>query len=79
MVCTHLGLGPQDFWIFFVPTIACMVLGAYLSGKAAGRIEDFDRGIAIGVGLARELGVGVGDRLQLVAPDGARTGITPGA
>ncbi|UXU74388.1 MULTISPECIES: ABC transporter permease [unclassified Paracoccus (in: a-proteobacteria)] len=47
--------------------------------KAAGRIEDFDRGIAIGVGLARELGVGVGDRLQLVAPDGARTamGTTP--
>lgn len=34
-----LGLGPQDFWVFFAPTIACMVLGAYLAGRAAGRIE----------------------------------------
>ncbi|HWL58834.1 MAG TPA: lipoprotein-releasing ABC transporter permease subunit [Paracoccus sp. (in: a-proteobacteria)] len=44
-----------------------------------GNINDFDRGIAIGSGLARELGVGVGDRVRLISPDGAQTavGTTP--
>jgi len=47
--------------------------------RAVGRLEDFDRGIAIGIGMARDLGLGIGDRLQLVAPDGAKTpfGTTP--
>ena len=47
--------------------------------RAAGDPDDFDKGIAIGVGMARDLGIGVGDRLQLVAPEGARTafGTTP--
>ncbi|WP_313349511.1 lipoprotein-releasing ABC transporter permease subunit [Paracoccus sp. (in: a-proteobacteria)] len=47
--------------------------------RAAGNLDDFDRGIAIGIGMARDLGLGVGDRLQLVAPDGAKTpfGTTP--
>ena len=46
---------------------------------ALGNIEDFDRGIAIGSGIARELGVGVGDRIRLIAPEGAQTafGTTP--
>ncbi|WP_134682427.1 lipoprotein-releasing ABC transporter permease subunit [Paracoccus ravus] len=44
-----------------------------------GNIDDFDKGIAIGSGLARELGVVVGDRVQLISPDGAQTavGTTP--
>ncbi len=44
-----------------------------------GDIADFDRGIAIGSGIARELGVGIGDRVQLIAPQGAQTafGTTP--
>ncbi|KAA2286237.1 multidrug effflux MFS transporter [Arenimonas fontis] len=33
-----LGLGEQDFGWFFVPTIGGMMLGAWVSGKAAGRI-----------------------------------------
>lgn len=33
-----LGLGEQGFGWFFAPTIGGMMLGAYLSGKAAGRI-----------------------------------------
>ncbi|CAM3284512.1 lipoprotein-releasing system permease protein [Paracoccus aminovorans] len=47
--------------------------------RASGDIADYDRGIAIGIGLARTLGVGVGDRIQLVSPDGAQTavGTTP--
>ncbi len=30
-------------------------------------------GVAIGVGVARELGLRVGDRVRLISPDGART------
>lgn len=44
-----------------------------------GDLDRFDEGIAIGSGIARELGVGVGDRIRLIAPEGARTafGTTP--
>ncbi len=46
---------------------------------SGGNIEDFGRGVALGTGLARELGVGVGDKVQLTAPQGAKTpfGTTP--
>ncbi len=40
---------------------------------AQGNIEDFEQGIAIGSGVARALGVGLGDRIRLISPDGART------
>lgn len=33
----------------------------------------FDEGIAIGSGVARQLGVSVGDRIRLISPDGVRT------
>lgn len=44
-----------------------------------GQIDDFDKGIAIGSGIAHELGVGVGDVVRLIAPEGASTpmGTTP--
>ncbi|AXC50330.1 lipoprotein-releasing ABC transporter permease subunit [Paracoccus suum] len=44
-----------------------------------GNIDDFDSGIAIGSGIARELGVGVGSSVRLISPDGAQTafGTTP--
>jgi len=47
--------------------------------NAVGDLADFDNGIAIGTGIARELGVGIGDTIRLVSPDGARTafGISP--
>ncbi|WP_112874362.1 lipoprotein-releasing ABC transporter permease subunit [Paracoccus endophyticus] len=46
---------------------------------AVGDIADFDRGVAIGSGIARELNLGVGDRIQLISPQGAQTafGTTP--
>ena len=46
---------------------------------STGNVEDFDKGIAIGSGIARELSVGVGDKVRLIAPEGARTpvGTTP--
>jgi lipoprotein-releasing system permease protein len=43
------------------------------NADAYGNIDDFERGIAIGSGIARELGVTVGDRIRLVAPSGVKT------
>ena len=40
---------------------------------AAGDLARFEDGIAIGSGVARELGAGVGDRIRLISPDGVRT------
>lgn len=37
VVVQHLGLGEQDFGWFFVPVIAGMLLGAWVTGRAAGR------------------------------------------
>ena len=44
-----------------------------------GTLDRFDEGMALGSQLAAQLGVGVGDRVKLISPDGARTplGITP--
>ncbi|KAF0173751.1 MAG: lipoprotein-releasing system permease protein [Rhodobacteraceae bacterium] len=44
-----------------------------LGADAYGNIEDFNDGIAIGSGIARELGVTVGDRLRVIAPSGVKT------
>ncbi|ANB34991.1 lipoprotein-releasing system permease protein [Rhodovulum sulfidophilum] len=39
----------------------------------AGTLQRFGEGIAIGSGVARELGVGIGDRVRLISPDGVKT------
>jgi lipoprotein-releasing system permease protein len=38
-----------------------------------GSLDAFDSGIAIGSGVARELGVGIGDRIKLISPNGVKT------
>lgn len=38
-VLDHLGLAQDQFGWFFVPTIAGMVFGSFLSGRAAGRVS----------------------------------------
>ncbi|MCU9849641.1 lipoprotein-releasing ABC transporter permease subunit [Defluviimonas sp. WL0024] len=43
------------------------------SDEALGDIERFGEGMAIGVGIARDLGVGIGDRVKLIQPSGAKT------
>ena len=43
------------------------------SDQAQGNIDDFDQGIAIGTGVARDLGVGIGDHIRLISPDGVKT------
>ncbi len=47
--------------------------------QAQGDLERFDEGVAIGSGVARELGIGVGDNIRLISPDGTPTpfGVTP--
>lgn len=34
-----LGKGADDFWMFFVPMISGIVIGAWISGRAAGRVS----------------------------------------
>ncbi len=41
--------------------------------EAQGDIGRFDQGIAIGSGVARELGVAVGDRVKVISPNGVKT------
>lgn len=50
-----------------------------LGAKAIGDLSRFDEGIAIGSGMARALGVTVGDRIRLISPDGVKGpfGTTP--
>lgn len=38
-----------------------------------GSIEDFESGIAIGSGVARELGVGIGEKIKIISPNGVKT------
>ena len=40
---------------------------------ARGDLAAFEQGIALGSGVARELGVGLGDRIRLISPNGVKT------
>lgn len=41
--------------------------------ESMGQIERFDDGIAVGSGVARTLGITVGDRIRVISPNGVRT------
>ncbi len=41
--------------------------------EAFGNINNFEAGIAIGSGVARELGVSSGDRIKIISPNGVKT------
>ncbi|MEY8880994.1 lipoprotein-releasing ABC transporter permease subunit [Donghicola sp. XS_ASV15] len=41
--------------------------------EAVGTLDRFEDGIAIGSGVARELGLFVGDKVQLISPNGVKT------
>ncbi|MDU8942143.1 lipoprotein-releasing ABC transporter permease subunit [Ovoidimarina sediminis] len=43
------------------------------SPQSIGDLSRFGEGVAIGSGLARELGVGVGDVIRLISPNGVKT------
>jgi lipoprotein-releasing system permease protein len=59
-----IGIAPED--LSAVPLVAEPEV-------ARGDIGRFSEGIAIGSGVARELGLDVGDTVRLISPDGART------
>jgi DHA1 family bicyclomycin/chloramphenicol resistance-like MFS transporter len=50
------GLGEQDFWVLFVPIIAGMLVGAWLSGRLADKVS---RTRLVDVALACALGAGL--------------------
>jgi lipoprotein-releasing system permease protein len=58
------GIAPAD--LLTIPRVADPATGV-------GDIGRFAEGISIGSGVARELGIGVGDRIRLISPDGVRT------
>lgn len=64
------GIAPDD--LKTIPRIA-------EPEAALGDINAFAQGVAIGSGVARELGAGVGDRIKLINPNGVRTafGVSP--
>jgi lipoprotein-releasing system permease protein len=64
------GITPED--LRAVPRVADPETGR-------GDLGRFSDGIAIGSGVAQELGVTLGDRIRLISPDGAKTplGTTP--
>ena len=41
--------------------------------NAQGSLDDFGQGVALGSGVARSLGVGIGDTVRLISPNGVRT------
>ena len=49
--------------------------GITQSERARGDLSRFDEGIALGHGVARDLGVQVGDRVRIISPEGARTAL----
>ena len=50
-----------------------------IGSPAQGNLADYDTGIAMGSQLAKELGVGLGDRVRLISPQGIKTalGVSP--
>ncbi|MBY6122342.1 lipoprotein-releasing ABC transporter permease subunit [Mameliella alba] len=64
------GIAEAD--LIEIPRIADMETGI-------GNIVDFDTGIAVGSGVAQMLGVGLGDTIDLISPNGVKTpfGVSP--
>lgn len=58
------GIAPAD--LATIPRVAD-------PATSRGNLADFDGRLALGAGIARELGVGLGDSVRLISPDGART------
>lgn len=60
--------------VFGITAENLATLPAIAQGEAAfGDLSRFDEGIAIGSGVAREIGASVGDKVKLISPNGVRT------
>lgn len=56
IVVDHLGLGEQDFGVLFVPMVATMMIGSFLTGRLAERVRP-SRFVAVGLLTALSGGV----------------------
>ena len=68
------GEGASGAEVFGINAVDIDTLPRVAKG-GLGDLTRFDQGIAIGSGIARQLGVTVGDRLRLVAPNGVKTAL----
>lgn len=59
------GIAPED--------LAAIARVAQTPEASQGDLARFPEGLAMGSGLARELGLGLGDRVRLISPNGVRT------
>ncbi|MFO7593682.1 MAG: multidrug effflux MFS transporter [Pseudomonadota bacterium] len=50
VIYDFLGLGVNDFWVLFVPSVVAIMAGSQLSGRLAGRLSP-KRTVSIGFGL----------------------------
>ncbi len=64
-----LGKGETDFWIFFVPMISGIILGSWVSGRAAGRVSGRR---LVTAGYAFALGSAVLNAVLMAVPATAR-------
>ena len=55
--------------------LGAIPLVAQSPDESFGDLGRFDEGIAIGSGIARDLGVTLGDRIRIISPNGARTAV----
>ena len=59
------GMSPAD--MRSIPRVA------QTPDQAWGDVMQFENGIALGSGIARDLGLSIGDRVKLISPEGAKT------
>jgi DHA1 family bicyclomycin/chloramphenicol resistance-like MFS transporter len=41
IITDHLGLGPQDFGVLFVPVVVMMMIGSFVTGRFVGRVAQW--------------------------------------
>jgi len=68
-------LGARDFWRLFVPLVACLMLGAFLSGRLAGRCTPA-QAAAIGT-LVMIVGAGINLLSNMLLPSSPVSVIAP--
>jgi len=61
VIYDFLGLGVNDFWVLFVPSVAAIMLGSQLSGRLAGRLSPV---ATVSAGFALMLLAALGNVLQ---------------
>lgn len=77
VIYEHLHYGANDFWRLFVPLVAGMMIGTFLSGRLAGRLSH-THAVDLGYGLML-VAAAISMLLTLTAVSGTLAIILPGA